>query len=238
MYQQGNGDAKAQKRGDDKASKSSISLKSARRGEYFSAEVQRRLEECVVQDDAESRKQWKEAMKEQKKRKKNGDSGGLVRKKEGELLELARDAFLSFLRAYPTKREQAVRSIFSSRSLHLGHVAKSFALKDPPKSLAAKGKSKRQQQEEETRDEQLNLPKALAFSQQVQQEHNDDDFDMQSRILNDIPIISDGGFDDHDFSRAVNIGKKRRKTDRDGRSAKQLLLENATKMQKNLMDAM
>lgn len=238
MYQQEGGDAKSQKRGDDITARKSVILKSARRGEYFSAEVQRRLEECIVQDDAESRKQWKDAMKEQKKRKKSGDSSGLVGKKEGQLLELARDAFLSFLRAYPTKREQAVRSIFSSRSLHLGHFAKSFALKDPPKSLAAKGKSRRRQQEEKARDEQLNLPKALAFSQHdVHQGDNDDDFDMQNRVLNNIPIISDG-YDDHDYSRAGDIGKKRRKTDRDDRSAKQLLLENAAKMQLNLMDAM
>jgi ATP-dependent RNA helicase DDX31/DBP7 len=235
MYQQGGGEVKMQKRENDTSGHFDV-LKSARRGEYFASEVQRRLEDCVVQDDVESRKQWKEAIKQQRKRKQhNSDSSALLRKKEGQLLELARDAFLSFLRAYPTKREQAVRSIFSSRSLHLGHVAKSFALKDPPKSLAAKGKSKRQQLEEESRDEQSNLPRSLAFSQSVGEGIDN----IQQRILNEIPIISDVGGDE-DYDHARDTSKKRRKSDRDGRqlNAKQMLLENAFKMQSNLMDAM
>merc|ERR1712150_328790 len=55
----------------------------------------------------------------------------------GELLEKARNAFLSYVRAYPTK-EKAVRHIFSARAIHLGHVARSFALKEPPKKFVCK----------------------------------------------------------------------------------------------------
>jgi len=40
----------------------------------------------------------------------------------------------SYIRSYPTK-EKAVRHIFSARALHLGHIARSFALKDPLKAL-------------------------------------------------------------------------------------------------------
>lgn len=47
------------------------------------------------------------------------------------LVPLARDAFLSFVRAYST-HEKAVRHIFHPRSLHLGHAAKAFGLREQP----------------------------------------------------------------------------------------------------------
>lgn len=50
------------------------------------------------------------------------------------LLQMARNAFLSHIRAYPTK-EKSLKHIFTTKSLHLGHIAKSFALKDPPKKV-------------------------------------------------------------------------------------------------------
>jgi ATP-dependent RNA helicase DDX31/DBP7 len=52
----------------------------------------------------------------------------------GPLLESARNAYFSYVRGYSTK-EKAVRHIFSARALHLGHVARSFALQEQPKEL-------------------------------------------------------------------------------------------------------
>ncbi|GAB5369402.1 hypothetical protein AAMO2058_001401400 [Amorphochlora amoebiformis] len=53
-----------------------------------------------------------------------------------ELHELARLTFLSTIRAYGAF-PKAMKSIFHPRKLHLGMVAKSFGLKEPPKRLAS-----------------------------------------------------------------------------------------------------
>ncbi|ETK74740.1 hypothetical protein F441_18902 [Phytophthora nicotianae CJ01A1] len=50
-----------------------------------------------------------------------------------ELFELACQAFHSFVRSYATHSSDT-RNIFHVRSLHFGHVAKSFALREPPAS--------------------------------------------------------------------------------------------------------
>jgi ATP-dependent RNA helicase DDX31/DBP7 len=50
-----------------------------------------------------------------------------------ELFELACQAFHSFVRSYATHSSDT-RQIFHVRSLHFGHMAKSFALRDPPAS--------------------------------------------------------------------------------------------------------
>lgn len=50
-----------------------------------------------------------------------------------ELFELACQAFHSFVRSYATHTADT-RAIFHVRGLHFGHVAKSFALRDPPAS--------------------------------------------------------------------------------------------------------
>jgi len=50
------------------------------------------------------------------------------------LLALGRKAFGSFVRAYATHPAD-LKPIFAVRALHLGHVAKSFALKEPPTLL-------------------------------------------------------------------------------------------------------
>jgi len=211
-----------------KKPQTSNGYKGSRSGEFFSAEVQRRLEECVVQDDIQTRKQWKEKQQEQRKRKLKGNKEG---RKEGELLAMAREAFLSFLRAYSTKKEPVVRSIFSSRALHLGHVAKSFALKEPPKSVASKQKSKKQQHKEALQDIQSNLPRSLEFG-----EAPEDYERLLAQVENHRTNIMDRYDDDEDDFRS----KKRQKLQKNGKpmSAKALLLANATKMQNNLMDAM
>jgi hypothetical protein len=51
-----------------------------------------------------------------------------------QLVALATPAFQSFVRAYAC-HEKSLRSVFHVRSLHLGHVAKSFALQRAPGAL-------------------------------------------------------------------------------------------------------
>ena len=50
------------------------------------------------------------------------------------LLDAARQAFRSFIRAYATHSSDT-KGIFSVQALHLGHVAKSFGLKESPQAL-------------------------------------------------------------------------------------------------------
>jgi len=209
--------------------------RSSRSGEHFSAEVQRRMEDRVVKDDADTRKAYKESTskRKQKERKRKLVNSSKDGRKEGILLEMARDAFLSFLRAYSTKKEPIVRSIFSSRALHFGHIAKSFALKEPPKSLVSKQKSKREQLQGELKDEQSNLPRSLQFGKSPSL--LDDILDEEKIGQNRHKIFDDD--DDLDIDYPSN---KRKKLKHNGKSrnAKSLLLENAAKMQSNLMDAM
>ena len=107
--------------------------KMGRDGEAFCAEIQHRLEDCVTQDDAKAKAS---AAAETANAALIGGKRRKPRKEHvnGRLLELARSAYTSYLRSYPTK-EKAVRHIFSARALHLGHVARSFALKEPPTAL-------------------------------------------------------------------------------------------------------
>ncbi|TFK44368.1 P-loop containing nucleoside triphosphate hydrolase protein [Crucibulum laeve] len=66
----------------------------------------------------------------------------VLRKKEN--VTSARKAYLSHIRAYATHPSNE-KHIFHIRNLHLGHLAKAFALREAPKSVtAAGGKSKSQ----------------------------------------------------------------------------------------------
>lgn len=56
---------------------------------------------------------------------------------KGELLNLAKDAFLSFARAYAT-HPSSEKAIFHVKKLHLGHLAETFLLSEAPKAVAAK----------------------------------------------------------------------------------------------------
>jgi ATP-dependent RNA helicase DDX31/DBP7 len=219
-----------------KKSKEASSMSNSFHGEYFASEVLYRLEECVLQDDEHTRKAWKDkvaaASKQQRKRTLTpGSHGGKDGKnKEGQLLTMARDAFLSFLRAYPTKKEPAARAIFSSRALHLGHIAKSFALKEPPKSVISKQKTKRHQIQEEARDEQANLPRSLEFG--------DAQVDVNEVLASTTWNHHDTS--DNEVDDLQHRSRKRQKVQQNVKAmnAKALLLANAAKMESNLMDAM
>ncbi|ELV12670.1 putative ATP-dependent RNA helicase DDX31 [Tupaia chinensis] len=54
----------------------------------------------------------------------------------------AKKALQSFIRAYATYPRE-LKHIFHTRSLHLGHVAKSFGLRDAPRNLSAVAVKKR-----------------------------------------------------------------------------------------------
>jgi ATP-dependent RNA helicase DDX31/DBP7 len=101
-----------------------------RSGEAFAAEVQRRVEEFVAADDLNAREREKTSRKQRRV-----SSAPSVAATSSGLMELARNAFISHIRAYPTK-EKLVRHVFSAKALHLGHVARSFALKEAPRKLA------------------------------------------------------------------------------------------------------
>ena len=55
--------------------------------------------------------------------------------------ETACQAYVSFVRSYASYPKD-IREIFSFKALHLGHLAKSFALRDPPTKITGIGKGK------------------------------------------------------------------------------------------------
>jgi ATP-dependent RNA helicase DDX31/DBP7 len=117
-----------------------------RRGEAFCTELQNRLEECVVLEDAATKTEAKAARKELNKGQRRAKPVAV----SGTLIELARNAFVSHLRAYPTK-EKSLRVIFTTKSLHYGHVARSFALKEPPTKLKTQARPPKILEDKETK---------------------------------------------------------------------------------------
>jgi len=130
------------------------------------------LEECVTEDDRAFRAALSQKQKSSSAAKGPGGGGGgrgdklkdkqkeKQRKRRernelknavGPLLEAARKAFTAYIRGY-SAREKAVRHIFSTRALHLGHVARSFALKEVPTALA-KGNQERKGERDDDDDE-------------------------------------------------------------------------------------
>ncbi|KAM0948295.1 putative RNA helicase [Dioscorea sansibarensis] len=67
---------------------------------------------------------------------------------EPKLKQLAKDAFCSWVRAYTAHRGE-LKKIFMVKKLHLGHVAKSFGLKDQPSLV---GRSFKSQEKKRKRD--------------------------------------------------------------------------------------
>jgi len=55
------------------------------------------------------------------------------------LHESASQAYVSFVRSYASYPKE-IRHIFSFKALHLGHIAKSYALRDPPNKITGIGK--------------------------------------------------------------------------------------------------
>jgi len=63
---------------------------------------------------------------------------------DSDLMALAKRAYLSYIRSYATY-PKAITEELPFRSLHLGHLAKSFALQESPKALGAYGFRLKQQ---------------------------------------------------------------------------------------------
>merc|ERR1711976_1046361 len=63
--------------------------------------------------------------------------------KNEELHHLACQAYVSFVRSYASYPREA-RDVFCFKDLHLGHCAKSFALRDPPSKITGIGKGNRE----------------------------------------------------------------------------------------------
>merc|ERR1712157_689924 len=84
-----------------------------RQAEAFASSIQYKLEQCVIANQSDNINNDKNNQKHQ-----------LITNNIN-LVQLASKAFTSFIRAYPT-REKTVKHIFSTRALHLGHIAKSF----------------------------------------------------------------------------------------------------------------
>jgi ATP-dependent RNA helicase DDX31/DBP7 len=103
---------------------SSVHLKESATVEALSAALQQSLEGAV------QREREKSAVKDEE------DEGSAT------LLVKARLAFQSHIRAYGTHGSDT-KDIFQVRGLHLGHVARSFALRDPPAAIRTKGGEKR-----------------------------------------------------------------------------------------------
>ncbi|CAM9328110.1 unnamed protein product [Chrysoparadoxa australica] len=66
-----------------------------------------------------------------------------VESSKDELLKQARAAFQSHIRAYATHSAET-KQAFNLRSLHFGHVARSFGLKDPPTTIKMATSKKKQ----------------------------------------------------------------------------------------------
>ena len=68
------------------------------------------------------------------------------------LHQLACQAYVSFVRSY-ARYPPNIRDVFCFKELHLGHCAKSFALRDPPSKITGIGKGQwGEKQERRTKD--------------------------------------------------------------------------------------
>ncbi|KNA09943.1 hypothetical protein SOVF_148790 [Spinacia oleracea] len=84
---------------------------------------------------------------------------------ESKLKTMAKDAFVSWVRGYTTHKLE-LKTIFMKKNLHLGHVAKSFALRDQPSLV---GKSVHQQIKKRMKSEQINKKRKKSEQQKQKQ---------------------------------------------------------------------
>ncbi len=59
---------------------------------------------------------------------------------DSKLEQLAKEAYLSYVRAYAAY-PKLMKPIFHPKKLHLGHVARNFALTEPPKTIGSAAKA-------------------------------------------------------------------------------------------------
>ena len=157
----------------------------SRIGEAFACAVQIRMEDALVEDD----RTYKEALAKKVQNNKEA-SDKAQRKKErreaknasGPLLESARAAYNAYIRGYSTK-EKAVRHIFSARALHLGHVARSFALKEQPKELSKAQRNARREEVDVLKSTGRKRNSALAFGKKSNKTSSDGSEQPAAEVL-------------------------------------------------------
>lgn len=144
----------------------------SRIGEAFASAVQIRMEEALVEDDkaykislAKKVQKNKEASDKAQRKKERREAKNAI----GPLLESARSAYNAYIRGYSTK-EKVVRHIFSARALHLGHVARSFALKEQPKELSKAQRNARREEADVLKSTGRKRNSALAFNKRGSKE--------------------------------------------------------------------
>jgi len=142
---------------------------SKRLGESFSNAIQKRFEDAIIEDDDNYKTSLeKKIVLEGGDKYKRRLERKEARKAIGPLLLAARKAYTSYIRGYSAK-EKAVRHIFSSRALHLGHVARSFALKEQPNELSKSNRNDRGHTRIDNRDilksTGMKRNKSLAFDE-------------------------------------------------------------------------
>jgi ATP-dependent RNA helicase DDX31/DBP7 len=178
----------------------------SRAGEALCCELQYRLEDCVVQSKSSSQTKLEQRNQNHRERKQK------IEEEESGLLDLARKAFLSYIRAYPAK-EKPIRHIFAAKALHLGHIARSFALKEPPNKLAH-GKKKMKRAAKNDVNDRPTKSRALTFHFSS----NDELFTLRHASSKQEKRNANDSF---------NPGKSR-----------QILLANAAKLQSNGLDSL
>lgn len=195
--------------------------------EAFTTAIQNRLEQCVIQNDLDYKAsidtKFKGDPKQRRRQKKDA---------VGPLLEGARKAFTAFVRAYPAK-EKAVRHIFNARALHLGHVARSLALRETPK-MVSKGyivinnESKSTQSGAGDGDKRKSR---LAFGNNPAEADDNKDFDDSEQSRN-LSLLSDAiGVENEGLSRAGYVSRRKVKLQSGERRTKQ------NDVQKRMMEA-
>ena len=80
------------------------------------------------------------------------------------LHESACQAYVSFVRSYASYPKE-IRHIFSFKALHLGHIAKSYALRDPPTKITGLGKGNWVKKEEVKKKDELKREQTIIRAQ-------------------------------------------------------------------------
>lgn len=195
------------------------------RGEAFTSAVQTRLEETVQQDDVDYKaaidKKFKGDPKQRRKAKKQA---------VGPLLEGARKAFSAFVRAYPAK-EKAVKHIFNARALHLGHIARSLALKDAPKMVSKVSSNN----DEDGKGQKMSGEKRksrLAFNSSKSKKDDDDEMDANDEENERYMSLLGDALEEQKDRKSPSAKKK--KTEGGGVDTRKRMFEAAKMMQQGL----
>ena len=196
-------------------------------GEAFTTAVQTRLEETVQQDDVDYKasidKKFKGDPKQRRKAKKQA---------VGPLLEGARKAFSAFVRAYPAK-EKAVKHIFNARALHLGHIARSLALKDAPK-MVSKASSNNDEEGKGNKMSGEKRKSRLAFNSSNSKKEDDDDDAMDVEGEENERYMSLLGDALEEQRDRKSPSAKKKKTEGGGADTRKRMMEAAKMMQQGL----